>query len=128
MCKHTLVCISCTSEIRCCKRAKGLRKVGGSYSDTCLLYALTNARRGSWGLTPLVKLGSCHITFTFPVCLFSLFWMGLTSHQHSIGHMATSQLYWWFSSEQYNIISGTNAHPRSVQLKTQHYNKQIQWI
>jgi hypothetical protein len=44
------------------------------------------------------------------VCLFVL--LGLTSHQHSIGHMATLQLYWWRKTSDALpcIISGTNGH------------------
>jgi hypothetical protein len=39
-------------------------------------------------------------------------WLGITSHRHSKGHMATFQLYWWrkISGALLWIISGTNGY------------------
>jgi hypothetical protein len=39
--------------------------------------------------------------------------MGLTSHQQSVGHMETFQLYWWrvAPSALLFIISSINRHP-----------------
>jgi hypothetical protein len=51
------------------------------------------------------------------VCFFFVFLVlrhivGFTSHRHSIGHIATFQLYWWrrTSGALLCIISGTNGH------------------
>jgi hypothetical protein len=49
------------------------------------------------------------LNFIHKICLFVF---GFTSHRHSIGHVATFQLYWWkkTSGAPPCIISGTNGH------------------
>jgi hypothetical protein len=81
-----------------------LRNAGGSSQVS--VHAWNNAQRGTW-------------------CLFVCLFWGFTLHRHSIGHIATFQLYWWWktSGALPCITSGTNGHLMST--STDQYNYKV---